>query len=627
MKLLEQARQHDPRVMSLARSGPNRKALRRQKKLAKKKKAIMLSEKASRIARKRARVEEEEEEEKEEEREEAHEAHEAHVALQSESSAEEVAAEASKSAYVPPHLRGRTEDGGLAKAVRGILNKVAEGTLVASAQQVAALVREHPRGAVAAAVARAAMADATAEAASAVTHKLVAVYAALAGLLYHEHGLGLLLPSELAEAAAAAFDRAHEAGEAAQCHNAAALLAHLYLAGLVGPGLVLELARRLAAAFGPLEVEALLALMQPAGMRLRADAPGELAEVLALAAPRAAAVAGDSEAALRTRFAAETLASIKNNRYTAADPHLAQIAKALRSQRGATATVPPRQPPLRCSWSDLAQARATGQRWWLQAGAESILEKRTVGEGKEMSTTATALPADLALLARRLRINTETRRQIFAIVMTAEGFADAFEKLEKLQLRGRADRDLVFVLVECCVAEAVYNLYYALLAARVCEHHRACALTLQFHLWDQLRELGRFSEPGRRNLALFIRDLLALGCLSLRVFEPIDFVADMGASAKALVNTVLAGLVADLAVAEAALVQIFEGLARRASEEAKLLREGLLLFVRFSLTFRKEQVNVANRAVVKRRLALAKEALQHVVLARRGTEKDAPEDE
>jgi hypothetical protein len=65
------------------------------------------------------------------------------------------------------------------------------------------------------------------------------------------------------------------------------------------------------------------------------------------------------------------------------------------------------------------EGRSTGQRWWLRAGAEAVLEKRS--DEKQGQAGVIELPADLKVLARRLRITTETRKQVFAVVMTAEG--------------------------------------------------------------------------------------------------------------------------------------------------------------------------------------------------------------
>lgn len=167
-------------------------------------------------------------------------------------------------------------------------------------------------------------------------------------------------------------------------------------------------------------------------------------------------------------------------------------------------------------------------------------------------------------------------------------------------------------------------MFYALLASKVAEYHKSYGLTLQYHLWDQLRSVARFSETGRANLALFVRDLLAANCLSLLVFKPVDFLGELAPELRSVVNRALSSLIADASGCnEATLQQIFQGLGRKQSEDVKLLRDGLALFLRFSLVFRKDQVGEGNRAVVKRRLKLAKEALAHVHVTKRGVHQDS----
>jgi nucleolar MIF4G domain-containing protein 1 len=217
--------------------------------------------------------------------------------------------------------------------------------------------------------------------------------------------------------------------------------------------------------------------------------------------------------------------------------------------------------------------------------------------------------------------------QLFFFVSTCSRYADAFEKLERLKLQGKADRDVVFVLCECCVSEQIYNMFYGLLAAKLSEYHKSYGLTFQYHIWDQIRGLSRFQETGRRNFALFVRDLLANNCVSLLVLKPVDFLADMGAELKQFVNLICSSLIADASMtSEAVLQQIFQGLSRKESEDIKLLREGVLLFLRFSLVFRKDQANEGNRAIIKRRLKLAKEALAHVRVVHKGVHQEEDEE-
>lgn len=112
-------------------------------------------------------------------------------------------------------------------------------------------------------------------------------------------------------------------------------------------------------------------------------------------------------------------------------------------------------------------------------------------------------------LAAAQRMNTDSRRAIFCIIMSGEDYIDAFEKLLRLELPGKQvgyffspvcnvffqlcdllpcdlyfvhvlqDRDIIRVLVDCCLQEKVFNKYYTVLASKLCEHDKNHKFTLQ----------------------------------------------------------------------------------------------------------------------------------------------------
>lgn len=47
-------------------------------------------------------------------------------------------------------------------------------------------------------------------------------------------------------------------------------------------------------------------------------------------------------------------------------------------------------------------------------------------------------------------MNTEARRAIFTILLTSDDYLDAFEKIVKLKLKSKEERDIVNVLFYCC---------------------------------------------------------------------------------------------------------------------------------------------------------------------------------
>ena len=75
-------------------------------------------------------------------------------------------------------------------------------------------------------------------------------------------------------------------------------------------------------------------------------------------------------------------------------------------------------------------------------------------------------------LAKKQRMNTDVRRNVFCILMSAEDYLEAFEKLIKLGLKGAVEREIMNVLVHCALQEKEFNPYYQYLANKFCTFDR-----------------------------------------------------------------------------------------------------------------------------------------------------------
>ncbi len=129
-------------------------------------------------------------------------------------------------------------------------------------------------------------------------------------------------------------------------------------------------------------------------------------------------------------------------------------------------------------------------------------------------------------------MNTDIRRTVFFVVMGSTDFMDCFEKLQKLNLRGKQEREIVRVLLECCAQEAVYNAYYAHVAQKLCVFESSFRFTFQLAFWDHFKQFE--SMPPRRasNLAKLLAHLMAQGTESpamLKVCRTDFFVSGRGA--------------------------------------------------------------------------------------------------
>lgn len=106
-------------------------------------------------------------------------------------------------------------------------------------------------------------------------------------------------------------------------------------------------------------------------------------------------------------------------------------------------------------------------------------------------------------------MNTDDRRNAFCIIMSAEDYLDAFEKLLRLAIKDL--RILVSVIIHCALAEKDYNPYYSVLAQKFCDYDRRYQLAIQYALWDRLKEIHSLQQQQVRNLARFITHLIGEG--------------------------------------------------------------------------------------------------------------------
>ncbi|KHG04814.1 Nucleolar MIF4G domain-containing 1 [Gossypium arboreum] len=231
------------------------------------------------------------------------------------------------------------------------------------------------------------------------------------------------------------------------------------------------------------------------------------------------ALSGDGEAKIngkRMEFMLETICDIKNNKKKPKEDTVqhTQIKKWLQKLRVEDILI------RGLKWSKLLDPDKKGQ-WWLPGDIASATDNV---EEVANSIDKEAVEAQKMLeLAAAQRMNTDARRAIFCVIMSGEDYIDAFEKLLRLDLPGKQDRDIMRVLVECCLQEKVFNRYYTVLAAKLCEHEKNHKFTLQYCLWDHFKELDSMPLLRSMHLAKFMAEMVASFTLSLAVLKTVEW--------------------------------------------------------------------------------------------------------
>ncbi|CAP36213.1 Protein CBG18870 [Caenorhabditis briggsae] len=232
---------------------------------------------------------------------------------------------------------------------------------------------------------------------------------------------------------------------------------------------------------------------------------------------------------------------------------------------------------------DLLHAEERG-RWWIIGSAFRLPEQGGYGllasaAGANPKKT-TSFPPEVVALATKAGMNSEIRRHIFCSVATADDEDDAFERLLKLQLKGEKERELVHVLIAMMMKEKTFNAFYATLLQRFCEFNRRFVITLQFALWDRLRECDQLKPYQRSSIAQLLQYLIANEVMSITVLKTVEW-----ATRSAALTVILKKLFIGIAKSpESVLRRVFEPVVnpqKRAKFE--MLSEGMRVFWHMNL--------------------------------------------
>uniref|UniRef100_A0A8C1GY78 Nucleolar MIF4G domain-containing protein 1 n=1 Tax=Cyprinus carpio TaxID=7962 RepID=A0A8C1GY78_CYPCA len=424
------------------------------------------------------------------------------------------------------------------------------------------------------------------------------------------HSVGLEVGAHFLETVVRQFDKTYSQLDATdkECDNLVSIIAHLYNFHVVHALLVFDILKKLVTRFSAKDVELVLLVLKNVGFALRKDDPLALKELISEAQRKANAEGERFQDQTRIRFMLETMLALKNNdmrKIPGYDPEPVEKLRKLQrtlihSSAGGS------DMKLRVSLDSLLEAECVG-RWWIVgsswSGAPMIDD-----HGNKTTTPSTKgeqYSAKMLELARKQRMNTDIRRNIFCVLMSSEDYLDAFEKLLRLGLKDQQEREIVHVLMDCCLQEKMFNGFYAVLAEKFCSHDRRFQMTFQFSLWDKFKDLANLSSRPFSNLVQLVTHLLHRKCLSLSILKAIEF-GELDKPKVKFLKQVLSKLLKETEPED--LVNIFG----RISGIPKLgmLREGLKLFISHFLLRNIQTEETEQAKVLKDRAEVATKAME-----------------
>ncbi|XP_030741480.1 nucleolar MIF4G domain-containing protein 1 isoform X2 [Echinops telfairi] len=516
--------------------------------------------------------------------------------------------------YIPPHVR-LTEDAvdtqkqeeleRLKKQVKGLINRLSEPNMASISGQLEELYMANSRKDMNDTLTGILMSACVTD--TVMPARLMMEHVLLVSILHHT--VGIEVGAHFLEVVVKKFEDVYKNGHGGkECDNLFSILAHLYNFHVVQSLLIFDILKKLVTTFTEKDIELILLMLKSVGFSLRKDDASSLKELITEAQKKASEAGNRFQDQTRIRFMLETMLALRNNdmrKIPGYDPEpvekLRKLQRALVRNIGSST-----ETRLRISWESVLNAEQVG-RWWIigssWSGAPMIDGPESRVQQKPLTGTVSSKILDLA---RKQRMNTDIRRNIFCTIMTSEDFLDAFEKLLKLGLKDHQEREIVHVLLDCCLQEKMYNPFYAFLASKLCDYERRFQMTFQFSLWDKFRELENLPATNFSNLLHLVANLLKMKSLPLSILKVIEF-SELDKPRVHFLRKVLYMLLMDTEVEDLSLIFT------RVSDNPKLgmLREGLKLFIsHFLLKNVQARKSAEDTTLLRERADLAVQSLQ-----------------
>ncbi|KAJ3258636.1 suppressor of glycerol defect [Boothiomyces macroporosus] len=425
-------------------------------------------------------------------------------------------------AYVPPHLRPKTADTNskLKKQLLGLLNRLSDANISSIVSGVQECYMSNPRHDVTDLVTEIVLGY-IGDSAN-LLDSFSCTYACFIYLLFNISGVEfgahfvqtLVEKYEISRNQVLASNDDERTNK--QCTNYITFFGYLYCFGVVSCILVYDLIKLSIEEMHEIDVEILLRLLKICGSQLRSDDPTALKDIILMVKEKSEA----KEKTVRMKFMIETIMELKNNKKNQQKSvqfqQLKKIAGSIIQKNTAFGGLE----ALRVSLQDIRDINVKGKWWLVGAAWKGNLDQPAKKDDEPKS--------DLLQLALDQKMNTDVRKSIFVTIMSSQDCMDAYERLLKLNLKEKQQRDIIRVLVHCCQSEKVYNPYYTLTLNQFLANNIPNKITFQYTLWDAIKLIEKMDddlEEKRKilNLAKLLADLILSDVISLSVLKTVNF--------------------------------------------------------------------------------------------------------
>ncbi|CAH0394215.1 unnamed protein product [Bemisia tabaci] len=514
--------------------------------------------------------------------------------------------------YVPPAMREKLEEVDenkaaemmrLRKLMKGLINRLAEGNMPSISKQVEDIYMSHSRNSTNEMLFK--LFEEAIVAETLTPEKLILEHAMLIAILHANVGteVGAYFMQELIKK----FDSYYKDDliiEDKKLDNLLYLLAHMYTFKIFNACLLYDMVNQFCDNFSEKDIDLILIVLKSVGFNLRKDDPGALKQLIVKIQLRANKETKLAEGS-RVKFMIEILLAVKNNNFAKIPGYDTTTSERLKKLVKNIIRAGKYISELKITLDDLRNADQRG-RWWIVGSAWTGALPQHPGKSTKTNIEP-QFSSEILQLARKQRMNTDTRRNIFCILMTAEDYLDAFEKLLHLGLKGSQEQEILRVVVHCLLQEKQFNLYYAYLAQHFCEADRKYQLNIQYTSWDKFKDLSSMSSVQISNFAKFLAHLFLAKAVPISILKVLHFTDLDEAGLKFLRQLLSIILLAD---SDDKVTDVFVRVSK--APKLKLFRESLRLFFHHFLlknASKLPDVSENKLDLLKRRIPIAEKAL------------------
>ncbi|ELP85848.1 sgd1p, putative [Entamoeba invadens IP1] len=260
-----------------------------------------------------------------------------------------------------------------------------------------------------------------------------------------------------------------------------------------------------------------ITIIQTVGSILRSEEPKALKETILKANAALTGHPLDS----KEKFVLEILNDLKNNKITPKNvdlvDRLKRLVNAIWKKNGVAKGF-----TLRVTLLEILDKK---NKWWEAGSANSEVTFSTLSTSQDQLgfPQNEDKSGDLQAKAREHHMNTEVRRAVFAAVMGAEDYVDGYQRILQLNLKGEAEREVVYVLMYCIGQSKSYNIYFTLIVEQLVQKTKGARYTLQLAFFDRIKDLDAYGPRAAINWGKLLGDMLAKDFLNLKIFKGIDF--------------------------------------------------------------------------------------------------------